>query len=231
MFGEKRQFSTPDASAMRLMSPINTTTDGEFDDQTGDDIAPANRAPDDTSGAQAAPRQETWFGITERDQELVRGPFAGVVFNRPIEQVFTYRVPSRLESDHPGRVSGCACRWAGAIAGGRLLRAGRPRLARRPRAVADQGRRRSARPLPLIDRQDARADALDGGLLRLLVGPGARCRGAGGGQEARGDAGRDVPGRARGDSSRLAGLRSSSGRCRPSRPAVLEILCRGGRAV
>ncbi len=29
--------------------------------------------------------------------ELAEGPFVGVVFNRPIEQVLTYRVPGRLK--------------------------------------------------------------------------------------------------------------------------------------
>jgi primosomal protein N' (replication factor Y) len=42
------------------------------------------------------PRQATWFGIIEDDAENECGPFAGVVFNRPIEQVLTYRVPGRL---------------------------------------------------------------------------------------------------------------------------------------
>ena len=45
----------------------------------------------------AAPRQEAWFGISDHDRALAEGPFAGVVFNRPIEQVLTYRVPSRLK--------------------------------------------------------------------------------------------------------------------------------------
>jgi primosomal protein N' (replication factor Y) (superfamily II helicase) len=43
-----------------------------------------------------APRQGTWFGISDAPP-LPAGPFAGVVFNRPIEQVLSYHVPSRLE--------------------------------------------------------------------------------------------------------------------------------------
>ena len=45
-------------------------------------------------------RQTAWFGIEpdagagEADRE---GPFAGVVFNRPLEQVLSYRVPARLK--------------------------------------------------------------------------------------------------------------------------------------
>ena len=44
------------------------------------------------------PRQATWFGIeAEREPEgTAQGPFAGVVFNRPIDQVFSYRIPARL---------------------------------------------------------------------------------------------------------------------------------------
>src|SRR5277367_1295294 len=44
----------------------------------------------------AAPRQATWFGVSE-EPALPAGPFAGVVFNRPIDQVLSYHVPSRLE--------------------------------------------------------------------------------------------------------------------------------------
>jgi primosomal protein N' (replication factor Y) (superfamily II helicase) len=47
--------------------------------------------------ADIAPRQEAWFGISDHDRPMAGGPFAGVVFNRPIEQVLTYRVPTRLE--------------------------------------------------------------------------------------------------------------------------------------
>src|SRR4051794_28774883 len=47
-------------------------------------------------------RQAAWFG-TEAAHET-DGPFAGVVFNRPIDQVFTYRVPARLrEVVRPGQ--------------------------------------------------------------------------------------------------------------------------------
>ncbi len=43
-----------------------------------------------------APRQATWFGITE-GPPMPEGLFAGVVFNRPIDQVLSYHVPSGLE--------------------------------------------------------------------------------------------------------------------------------------
>src|SRR3954469_1949206 len=52
-------------------------------------------------------RQAAWFGIEpgpERGSAGAEGLFAGVVFNRPIDQVFTYRVPERLrESVRPGQ--------------------------------------------------------------------------------------------------------------------------------
>ena len=40
--------------------------------------------------------QAAWFGTGEEPEAEAEGPFAGVVFNRPIDQVFTYRVPPRL---------------------------------------------------------------------------------------------------------------------------------------
>lgn len=39
-------------------------------------------------------RQAAWFGAAAAPE--ADGPFAGVVFNRPIDQVFTYRIPARL---------------------------------------------------------------------------------------------------------------------------------------
>jgi primosomal protein N' (replication factor Y) len=41
-------------------------------------------------------RQAAWFGLADEGEPLADGVFAGVVFNRPIEQVLTYRVPGRL---------------------------------------------------------------------------------------------------------------------------------------
>ena len=55
------------------------------------------RKVDTTSTERATtPRQATWFGVSE-PPALPPGPFAGVVFNRPIDQVLSYHVPSRLE--------------------------------------------------------------------------------------------------------------------------------------
>src|SRR5580700_4534689 len=51
----------------------------------------------------SAPHQATWFGVSEAPA-LPPGPFAGVVFNRPIDQVLSYHVPSQLErSIQPGQ--------------------------------------------------------------------------------------------------------------------------------
>lgn len=52
-------------------------------------------------------RQAAWFGI-EPDEGAAApagpGPFAGVVFNRPLDQVFTYRVPARFAATlRPGQ--------------------------------------------------------------------------------------------------------------------------------
>ena len=44
-----------------------------------------------------AVRQGAWFGISDNDGTFAEGPFAGVVFNRPIEQVLTYRVPGKFQ--------------------------------------------------------------------------------------------------------------------------------------
>ena len=44
-------------------------------------------------------RQAAWFGIEPEDQRQPRGDggsFAGIVFNKPVDQVFTYRVPAPL---------------------------------------------------------------------------------------------------------------------------------------
>src|SRR5262245_26897593 len=77
------------------MSVVNGRDDLERADGSGgrrlgrhEDIAPAEQ--------QGAIRQPTWFGISEATARPA-GPFAGVVFNRPIEQILSYHVPARLE--------------------------------------------------------------------------------------------------------------------------------------
>src|SRR4051794_13909874 len=44
------------------------------------------------------PRQAAWFGIEADPEGTSDGPFAGVVCNRPVDQVFTYREPPRLRA-------------------------------------------------------------------------------------------------------------------------------------
>jgi primosomal protein N' (replication factor Y) len=71
------------------MSVADSQDDGEAAGRSEDGATPDRRD-------LGAPRQATWFGIVEDDAETECGPFAGVVLNRPIEQVLTYRVPGRL---------------------------------------------------------------------------------------------------------------------------------------
>src|SRR3954447_4129534 len=48
------------------------------------------------NGKEGGGRQAAWFGIEEEPEGAPGGPFAGVVLNRPVDQVFTYRVPPHL---------------------------------------------------------------------------------------------------------------------------------------
>ena len=102
----------------------------------------------------------------------------------------------RADPRRPARAGAAGTRGQAGVG---VLRAGQPAGPRGARPGADQGAGRDPRPAPADRRQDARAVAMAGRVLRLLLGPGARCRRAGGREEARGDAGRDVPGRPRGD--------------------------------
>ena len=126
------------------------------------------------------------------------GPFAGVVFNRPIDQVLSYHVPSRLERIiRPGQ------RLRVPLGQGNKLTVGYcVRVDDAAPADLDPARIKDVAevldPLAADRCQDAGPHALDGRLLRLLLGPGARCRGARRRQEARGDPDRDVLDGARG---------------------------------
>ena len=77
------------------MSDPHTQPDGELLDRAGD--GPGSVPEDEVDRADdVAPRQATWFGVAD-DAAIASGLFVGVVFNRPIDQVLTYRVPSRFE--------------------------------------------------------------------------------------------------------------------------------------
>ena len=78
------------------MTQINANADSDARDRVSDGEKPIPTAATDRDNS-VAPRQAAWFGITDDDAKLAEGPFVGVVFNRPIEQVLTYRVPSRLK--------------------------------------------------------------------------------------------------------------------------------------
>ena len=58
--------------------------------------------------------QAAWFGTGEEPEAEAEGSFAGIVFNRPIDRVFTYRVPPRLRRCC-SPASGSASPWAGAM--------------------------------------------------------------------------------------------------------------------
>src|SRR5262249_32915282 len=80
--------------AARAMS-VGLTTDDD------DRLATANAGGGGANGLAASNEgvseasQAAWFGLSE-DERPASGVYAGVVFNRPIEQVLTYRVPVRL---------------------------------------------------------------------------------------------------------------------------------------
>ena len=90
------------------------------------------------------------------------GSFVGVVFNRPIDQVLTYRAPGRLRRIiQPGQRVRVPLGRGDRLAVGYCVR-----VETQPPADLDPARIKEVvevlDPLPLIDRQDARADPLDG---------------------------------------------------------------------
>jgi len=71
------------------MSLVDENAFNEFGDGEHDDASSA-RVHD------GAARQPAWFGINDGEAPQGGGPYVGIVFNRPIEQVLTYHVPIRL---------------------------------------------------------------------------------------------------------------------------------------
>ena len=101
------------------------------------------------------------------------GTFVGVVVNRPIDQVLTYKAPGAdCRERMPGPAPAGAARQ-GQPAGDRLLRKRRCNAAGGFRSAQAERSGRDPRPRSTDRREDARSDPLDGRILRLLVGPGA----------------------------------------------------------
>src|SRR5262245_11119125 len=69
---------------------------GELEPTDSDGRVPERIADSSSLEHPAGTRQGTWFGVSESPSPRA-GPFAGVVFNRPIDQVLSYHIPSRLE--------------------------------------------------------------------------------------------------------------------------------------
>src|SRR6185312_3342499 len=76
------------------MSAVPATDD---DDRSGTARAGRGRENGHAPGVDgvAGPSQAAWFGLGDDDPPS-SGLYAGLVFNRPIEQVLTYCVPVRL---------------------------------------------------------------------------------------------------------------------------------------
>lgn len=150
------------------------------------------------AGRTAAEHQPAWFGIAADNPASEGDWFVGVVFNRPLNQVLTYRVPNRL-----GRIIQAGQRVRVPLGRGDRLAVGYcVSVDSRPPSDLEPARIKEVvevlDPLPLIDPKMLEL-ALDRGLLRLHLGTGAACRRAGRGQEAGGDANRQVSHRARGN--------------------------------
>ena len=78
------------------MKRTHAKDDGELTDCSDFGSGP-DQAPEVKQSVLNTARQSAWFGVDEVDRTVADGPFVGVVFNRPIEQVLTYRVPSRFK--------------------------------------------------------------------------------------------------------------------------------------
>lgn len=78
------------------MKRTHAKDDGELTDCSDFGSGP-DQVPEVKQSVLNTARQSTWFGVDDVDRTVADGPFVGVVFNRPIEQVLTYRVPSRFK--------------------------------------------------------------------------------------------------------------------------------------
>ncbi len=191
------------------MSLVPSRFHGESLRLSGDGRIPGDDRASDRDNASDA-RQAAWFGLEDENELVASGVYAGVVFNRPIEQVLTYRVSGRLGSlIRPGH------RVRAPLGRGDKLAIGYC-VSVDPRPPEGLDPHRIKEVVEILDTdppdrpQDARAHAVAGRLLRLLLGAGAGRRGAGGGEETLGDPDRDIPGRARGDAPRRSRIGSAS---------------------
>jgi len=78
------------------MNVTNAKADAELHDRASGDAKSIPTA-DADGDEHVAARQGTWFGISNDDRTPGDGPFVGVVFNRPIDQVLTYRASNLVK--------------------------------------------------------------------------------------------------------------------------------------
>jgi primosomal protein N' (replication factor Y) (superfamily II helicase) len=84
------------------MSVVPATDDGDRSGTWGDDPGHENGHARSTT-REPATSQSSWFGLGD-EKPSASGLYAGVVFNRPIEQILTYRLPAPLaRSIHVGQ--------------------------------------------------------------------------------------------------------------------------------
>ena len=118
--------------------------------------------------------------------------FAGVVVNRPIEQVLTYRAPARLaQSLRPGQRVRVPLGKGNRLTTGYCVSVD----SAPPEGLDPQKLKEVVEVLDLVPLIDAKMLELTrwiGRVLRLLVGPGPRCGGAGGSPEPGRHPGRHV---------------------------------------
>ena len=78
------------------MSIVPEQGDGQRHSGKEDQVFGSGRARSPGDDSVTAPRQPVWFGLADAGPP-VAGSFVGVVLNRPVDQVLTYRVPIRLQ--------------------------------------------------------------------------------------------------------------------------------------
>ncbi len=127
------------------------------------------------------------------------GPYVGVVLNRPVDQVWTYRVPERLRDHVQVGHEGAGAAGTGQQPGGRLLRAARTPA---PPVDLDRGRVKDVLEVldepPLIDAAMLELTRWMGTYYACSWGQALDAVVPAGVKKGAGHAGQDLPGRARG---------------------------------